>query len=128
MRLALLAAVALAGCSANAASDVDKDGAALNKALAGRVAGEPKNCISVTSNDGPMIIGNTLLYRDGRRLWRTEPVGRCPGLDDDPILVVELHGSQLCRNDRFRTLDRTSTLIPGPYCRFGEFTPYEKPR
>ncbi len=128
MKLAVLAAVALAGCSAHATSDVGKDGEALNKALAGRVAGEAKDCISVTSSDGPMIIGETLLYRDGRRLWRTEPVGGCPGLDDDKILVVELHGSQLCRNDRFRTLDRSSTLIPGPYCRFGAFTPYEKPR
>lgn len=128
MRLAVLAAVALAGCSANAASDPGKDGEELNKALAGRVAGTPKACIGVTSGDGPMIIGQTLLYREGRRLWRTEPVGGCPGLNGDPILVVEVHGGQLCRNDRFRTLDRASTLIPGPYCRFGDFTPYEKPR
>lgn len=128
MRLAVLAAVALAGCSANAASDVAGDDTALNKALAGRVAGPPQNCISVTARDGPMIIGETLLYRDGRRLWRTEPVDGCPSLRGDPILVVEMHGSQLCRNDRFRTLDRSSMLIPGPYCRFGTFTPYVKPR
>jgi hypothetical protein len=40
-------------------------------------------------------------------------------------LVVELHGSQYCRNDRFRTVSAGST-IPGPSCFLGTFTPYRR--
>ncbi|MEI9928657.1 MAG: hypothetical protein WDN44_14335 [Sphingomonas sp.] len=40
-------------------------------------------------------------------------------------IVIELHGSEICRHDRFRTLDPGSS-IPGPTCLMGKFTPYRK--
>ncbi|MCH7863407.1 MAG: hypothetical protein IH998_17535, partial [Proteobacteria bacterium] len=58
-------------------------------------------------------------------LWRNDLASSCPGLRPYPTLIVEVHGSQLCRNDRFRVLDPGSS-IPGAYCMFGKFTPYEK--
>ena len=40
-------------------------------------------------------------------------------------MIVEMHGSQLCRNDLFR-MNEAGSSIPNAYCRFGKFTPYSK--
>lgn len=101
--------------------------AAKSDPLAGRVAGTPQQCVSLNSVSGPDIVnGSTILYRENaRRIWRTKPVGGCPGLRPLTRLIVDVRGSDICRNDRFRTLDVNST-IPGAYCRFGDFTPFDK--
>jgi len=95
--------------------------------LAGRVAGEPRDCISLDRNTSPSIVDErTILYRESeRRIWRTGPVGACPSLRPNTILIVEPSGAQLCRNDRFRTL-LANTTIPSGYCRFTRFTPYDR--
>lgn len=99
----------------------------LAKALAGRVEGKPETCLSTTRIENPEIIGNhTLLYRDGGRLWRNDLQAACPGLDNDAIVVTEVHGGQLCRNDMFYTLQRGGIGIPGPRCRLGNFVPWDK--
>ncbi len=102
------------------------DGTPLEKALAGRVAGPPVACIDSHVADGPQVIDNrTLLYRSAGKVWRNDLPDACPSLDDDSILIVEMFGSRLCRNDHFRTVER-GTSIPGAICRFGDFTPYSK--
>lgn len=124
-----LGALALTGCAAN--SEVQRSQQAradrdLADALKDRVAGAPQDCVSNISLDGPQIIDrDTILYRDGSRVWRAELAAECPGLQPYDTIIVEVHGSQICRNDRFRTLDAGSR-IPGPYCLFGKFTPYTK--
>lgn len=97
--------------------------------LAGRVAGKPVNCIDPQMNNGPTIIdADTILYNaNGRRLYRTGPVGKCPSLRPMTTLIVEIRSGQLCRNDLFRVLE-PGTTIPSAYCRFRDFTPYEKPK
>jgi hypothetical protein len=122
--------LALAGCTAAAEqsqsrrAEADRD---LADALEGRVAGEAVDCISTTTLSGPQIIDNdTVLYRSGSRVYRNEIVGQCPRLERFNTMVVEVYGSQLCRNDRFRVVE-PGTSIPGPYCRFGKFVPYTKP-
>jgi len=124
--LAPILALVLAGCAAGAQTG-NSDGRELADALAGRTAGEPQRCINPSNIDTPRIVGDSILYRQGSRLWLTRPEGGCPSLAGDPILVVELTGSQQCANDRFRTIIR-GTSIPGPYCRFGNFIPYSRPR
>lgn len=124
MRRATVAAVAfmLGGCAASRADPASSDAAELAEALAGRTPGPPRQCIAVPSG-GPMIIGDALLYREGRRLWVTRTVDGCPSLRDDAITITEVQGGQLCRNDRFRTVQRGGGIL-GPYCRFGAFVPY----
>jgi len=118
-----LLAVALAGSAV--AADSKKD---LDKALAGRTPGAPVDCIDQSLADGPQIIDErTILYRSGRHVYRNTLEAACPSLDWDKVLVVELHGSQICRNDHFRVLAR-GTTIPGPICLFGKFVPYDKPK
>lgn len=96
--------------------------------LAGRVAGAPQRCISLSATNGPSIVdARTILYTEGagRRVWKTGPVGNCPSLEPLTTLIVDVYGGQLCRNDRFRVLT-PGTSIPSAYCRFTEFTPYTR--
>ncbi|WP_231726099.1 MULTISPECIES: hypothetical protein [unclassified Sphingomonas] len=127
MMLIPLAALTAGACTEAAPeARYTRDKARLARLLAGRVAGEPVNCIFPTASSGGTIYGDdTIIYRDGARLWRTGPVGACPGLRPDVILVIDRFGSQLCRNDRFRTVDR-GVGIPSGDCRFDSFTPYTR--
>lgn len=127
--LAALAVLTLAGCATaprDAARQAEADAAELADAVKGRTAGEPQRCINNTNLDNPRIIGEAILYRQGNRLWLSQAEGGCVSLRGDPLLVVEQYGSQLCQNDRFRTVPRGAS-IPGPYCRFSAFTPYSRP-
>ena len=96
--------------------------------LAGRVAGAPVKCINMglTTRGADIVDADTILYRDGPRIWKTGPVDRCPGLRPLATLIVRQQGGQQCRNDLFQTLDAGDIIPSGP-CRFREFTPYTKP-
>lgn len=121
-------AVALMGCTASAALPQGQSRAEreLAHALAGRTAGEPVDCIETSNIDGPQIIDNrTILYRRGKTMWRTDLDSACPALAPMNTIVIELHGNEICRRDRFRVLE-PGTTIPGAYCLMGKFTPYRK--
>lgn len=123
---ALIALIALNGCTpaATRASDTARE---LQSAIGDRVAEAPRDCVSTMGLDGPQIVGDrTLIYRSGGRIYRNDIAGGCPGLAPMATVIVEVHGSQLCRNDRFQAL-QTGSRIPGPYCRLGAFTPYRRP-
>ena len=126
MRIMLipLAALGLLGAAAPAAPRQDE----LASALAGRVAGTPVDCVEKSRLDGPQVIDQkTLIYHEsGRRIWRNDLIGTCPGLQPTDTLIIDIYGGQLCRNDHFRALTPGLT-IPSPYCRLGKFTPYDKP-
>lgn len=120
------ALVAGAACAARYSGDDDAQ-RDLAKALAGRVPGKTSECIDVRA-DGPQIIGKQiLLYRQGSRLWRNDLVAACPSLGSFATVIIDVHGSQICRNDHFRTI-RSGETIPSPICRLGNFTAYDKPK
>ncbi|MES2339915.1 MAG: hypothetical protein V4537_17620 [Pseudomonadota bacterium] len=123
-----LVALTLTGCATTQADPAARDAAELADMIGGRSAGKAQRCIGLTSATGPTIAGTSLVYRDGRRLWVSRPIDGCPTLRGDPITIVEMTGSQLCAGDRFRTIERGGIGIPGPYCRFGPFVPWEKAR
>lgn len=102
----------------------DREFAAATK---GRVAGEPVNCLDSTRVNGPQVIApNTLVYRDVQRVYTTRIEG-CTYLDWNTIIVADLRsGTQMCRTDQFWTVQRGAPGIPGPRCRFQQFTPWEK--
>lgn len=126
MVTALAAALALAGCADDPARLAASEADDLSRALAGRAPGREVDCIDADAS-GPQVIGGTLLYRDGGKLWRNDVIGTCPSLQGDPLIVAEVYGSRLCRNDRVRAVPRTGG-IPGPECRLGRFTPYTRLR
>lgn len=108
----------------------DKQSTALSTQLAGKVAGAPQRCISDWNADRMIRISDDiLLYRvSGNLVYENRLRGGCPGLArDNDIIVTEQFGSQKCRGDLLRLVDRTSG-IPGPVCSLGEFVPYRKDR
>jgi hypothetical protein len=98
----------------------------LQKALAGRVAGKPVNCISLSGTDGSQIIdGKAIIYRVGGKLYVNEPRSGAETLRDDDILVTRTFGSQLCSIDTVRLIDRGSRFAHG-FVSLGQFTPYSR--
>ena len=129
-RWIIIPAIALIGGTATAAmqsSSVARADRALENELKGRTAGAPVNCISAgSSSSGPQIIDHdTLLYREGRTVYRSELAAECRSMEPGNTLVVEINGGQICENDRFRVIE-PGMSIPSQYCRFGKFTPYRK--
>jgi hypothetical protein len=119
--------VAVAGCAddpARLAKIQSSDARELDTALAGLTPGKQVDCVDTQGLNGPQIIGTNLLYHDVGKVWRTD-VGSCPGLKHDSLLVVEQWGARMCERDRFRVLDRGSS-VPGMTCGMGKFTPYSK--
>ena len=102
-------------------------GAAPRDPFAGRVAVATTRCVGDFGDQGLVILDDrTLLYRPtGKTLYRNTLEASCPGLEPDDLLVIERFGSQYCEHDRFRAVHRGST-IPGPFCRLGPFTAYER--
>lgn len=131
MRMIVLAAAAMTTACAgqdNSAADIrargDREFAA---AVEGRVPGKPERCISPQTTGGPQLIApDRLAYRDAGTVWVTRAEG-CPFIQRDSIVIAEVFGGQMCRNDRFQTVQRGAPAIPGPFCRYGDFTPYRRP-
>ena len=102
--------------------------AKLAKMLDGRVAGEPQDCIFLPSIRGTRIIDKTaIVYEAGRTLWVNRPRSGAESLDDDDILVTNLHGggSSLCSIDIVELHDRYGQFYSG-FVGLGEFVPYKK--
>ena len=100
--------------------------AKLAKLLDGRVAGKPQDCIFLPSIRGSRIIDNTaIVYEAGRTLWVNRPRSGAESLDDDDILVTNLHGSSLCSIDIVELRDRYGYFYNG-FIGLGEFVPYRK--
>ncbi|MHA6724120.1 hypothetical protein [Sphingomonas sp. RS2018] len=120
----------LAGCTATAqeaerqAAEDSRVQAKLDKRLAGYTPGRPQSCFRPYQTQQE-IYGDTLVYRDGRRLWVTKTSGGCFGLKRDDIVVTRSTSASYCSGDIVRTVDRTSAF-PSGACSFGEFVPYTK--
>ncbi len=116
---ALAAAPAVPAGAARSGPD-----AQLANLLKGRVAQQPVRCITVSQNETPRIIsGRAIVWRVGQRLYVNRLRARAETLNDDDILITEIYGGQLCRNDRVRPLNRGST-IPRAALLLSDFTPY----
>jgi hypothetical protein len=123
----VLSLLLLAGCAA-AGSRSAANEAAFERELAGRTAGEPRQCVSIVPQQGLTIENRrTVVQRRGDTIWVNRLSRDCPGLDPFATLVVEANGSQYCRGDRVRALSAGSS-IPGPYCILGDFIPYRRAR
>jgi hypothetical protein len=126
LKAMLLAAVAIA--TPAVAAHRDSPNVQLQKALNGRVAGKPVNCISLLNADSAEIIGGkAIIYRQGGRLYVNKPRSGAASLRDDDILVTRTFGSDLCNIDMVQLTDR-STRTPRGFVSLGKFVPYTKPK
>lgn len=107
-----------------------RDGEAeLDRAIAGRVAGEPVSCINLWANTSSQIIDNTaILYRVGSTIYVNRPRAGAESLDRSDTMVNRLYGdSRLCNTDSVRTVDLHSGFMTGVVL-LGDFVPYRRVR
>jgi Family of unknown function (DUF6491) len=131
--LGLTAGLLLSGCSASDADSTplpltEKQSKLLTKQIGGKVAGTPVSCISTLQSDAVIRVSDDmLLYKvSGRLVYQNRLKSPCPGLASDrDIMVTEQFGSQQCRGDIIKLVDRIGG-IPGPFCVLGDFVPYRK--
>lgn len=97
----------------------------LAKLLEGREAGQPVNCIPITSTRDARIIDKTaIVYDRGNVIYVNRPRD-ARDLDDDDIMVTNIHGSQLCSVDVVRMHDRSNFFYSG-FVGLGDFVPYRR--
>ena len=118
----------LIGCATPGLDPAEQERSALAAELSGRVAGRAQSCVSTYPAESLRIVDSaTLVYGAGGTVWVNRLAGSCPGLRPNDTIIVEVHGSQYCKGDLFRTVTPGSS-IPGPMCPLGDFVPYRKPR
>ena len=123
-----LAVVLTAAMPAAARQSMQERGEAeLAKQISGLVPGKPQQCITLSRIDGSNIIdGTAIVYRGmGGVLYVNRPNG-AQMLREDDIPVQYVWGSQLCRMDQLKLLDRSSQMERG-FANLGDFVPYTKP-
>ena len=125
MRLAFTMLLLLAGCSA--ADLHSRDRADLATQLAGRTAGPPQDCVSIepASNIRP-VDPQTVVIDRGSTLYVNHLAGMCGNLEATDTLIVDVHGSEYCRGDHFRSRHFGGGAVPGPICVLGDFVPYKR--
>ena len=121
----LLAACASAGMAEDRPPQLtEKQKAAFDRALEGKVAGKPQSCISLTQRaDLQVISDDLLLYKAGRTVYVNRVIGSCNGLSFGRTLVTNVWGSQICRGDIARVADLGAGMLTGS-CALGDFVPY----
>src|SRR3546814_316662 len=86
-----------------APAEMTKGEQRLAKLLEGRVAGEPKSCISNYPTSRMEVIDKTaFVFGRGNTIY-VQRTQHPEHIDDDDVLIMRLYGSQLCRLDRKRT-------------------------
>lgn len=106
---------------------VSKGEAKLAKLIEGRIAGEPKSCITMIGSRPMTKIDDTaLVYRAGNTVWVNRT--RTPeAIDDNDYLVIRKFGtSQLCKSDNVTTYDRSGNFFSGVIF-LDDFVPYREP-
>jgi len=124
--LTLIAVSLLAGTAAQAAP-VDRE-AELARALQGRVAGEPVNCIDLHRIQSSRIINDTaILYDAGSVLYVNRPRNGADELDRRDTMVTRTMLSRLCDIDVVTMVEPGSGTMTGIVF-LGEFVPYRRVR
>lgn len=119
-------AVLLGGCATASGKPQLTPQQRLDKMLEGRVAGKPVDCISSFDTRDMTILDKTaIVFRSGGTLYVNRPQN-ADQLDSDDILVTRTFGSQLCRLDIVKTVDRVGRFENG-FINLGDFVPYRKP-
>ena len=66
-----------------------------------------------------------IVYDDGRTIYVARTLNDPKSLDSDDILVIERYGSQICRQDMMKTVDRYVGNLTGVVF-LDNFVPYTK--
>ncbi len=122
------------GCAARsgstAATDPDKAPMVaeedLNKALAGRVAGPPQECVDEPGLGGNQSYGRgAILFGDTTEkvVYVNRPPAGCPEIDSMRAIRASSSSTRLCRGYIITVFDPVTRMSYGT-CTLGPFTPY----
>jgi len=129
MRIPVFTVAAILAVAAPAAASAGRGSpeAQLDRALEGRVAGEPVGCINTRRFTSARIIDRTAIVYEapGGTLWVNRPSGGARSLDDWDVLVTRQFSGSLCRGDIVRLFD-PSTLTQTGTIFLGDFVPYRR--
>lgn len=125
--LCLIGGMLLAAALPANAARVDPE-TRLAKALEGRVAGKPVDCIRQQQIQSTQIFEKTaILYKTGSTWYVNRPESGRNFLNRDDILVTNTHSPNLCSIDIVRLLDSGTRMSSGSLG-LGKFVPYTKPK
>jgi hypothetical protein len=97
----------------------------LAKALAGRTAGQPVDCINERSKM-QVVDDGTILFRDRGIVYVQQPHGGCYGLSSGMSLIRASFGTtRICSGDINQIVDVRTGFGTGA-CTYSEFIPYRK--
>ncbi len=128
MRAPILAFVALAAVAPGnvVAKPRLAPQAQMDRALEGRVAGKPVDCISLHQVRSSRIIDDTaILYEIGNTIYVNRPRGGAESLDQWDVLVTNNYSDRLCSIDTVTLYDSASRFTTG-FVFLGDFVPYRK--
>ena len=119
-----IAAVLFAGSVPLAAETrAERGEARLAEMIEGRTAGEPRSCITAFDSSRLKVIEHVgIVYEGGGTVWVAR-VTNPRDLDSFDVPIFERQGSQLCRTDIIRTVDRSSGMQTGSVF-LTDFVPY----
>lgn len=119
------AALAVTGASVSAETLAEKGEKRLAEMLEGRTAGTPVSCISTPRSNRLDVIENVgVVYDAGDTIYVSRPADP-KSLGRSDVLVIERFGSQLCKQDVIRTIDRYAGFVTGVVM-LSDFVPYKK--
>jgi len=120
----LVGSLALVAGSAQAKPEDHE--AELARAVAGRVAGQPVDCIDMHRVRSSHIIpGTAIVYDAGGIVYVNRPRGGAESMDQWDIMVNRLYSSELCSVDTVQLIDQGSHMYSGTVF-LGEFVPYRR--
>jgi hypothetical protein len=110
--------------AAGAAEKLDPE-AKLAQSLAGRVAGEPVDCLNLRDIRSSRIIDRTaILYETrGGTIYVNRPDAGAESLSDWDVLVTRTHMNRLCSIDVVELYDTGARMRTGSVF-LGQFVPY----
>jgi hypothetical protein len=128
MRMLIMIPLLFAAATATASDKPGtRDKIAVEKALAGKTAGKPQDCLSPRDAQSSSVHNGTVLFRVSRKLVWKNDMRECRLLREDDILVTNLYGTaRICRGDISQIVDRAGLFGKGS-CVFGDFVPYRVP-
>ena len=124
--LLVVAGVLTAGTASSQPGRSATAEAKLQKYLHGRVPGEPVDCLAVRKTNDPIgIDDDTVLFRDGPRIWRNDvrEANQCGKLDKQSVIFSDSRAGRLCSGDK---LAFSNGFVTGA-CVLGDFVPYTRP-
>ena len=124
--LGLAGLLLLAGCATASGTGAGGSEAALERALDGRVAGQPVDCIRLGDHLSTEIVERTaIIWNEGQTLYVNRTEGGAQALDRSSSLVTRALGQRLCSGDTINLVDPLSG-IPAGVVRLGPFVPYRR--